>query len=272
MVAVESKGTKPIDVSTGDLSIRLAETLEEIEAAQALRYRVFCDEMQAKPTDEMRKTGREFDRFDPFCDHVLVMDAGLGKGAQAVVGTYRLMRRAGAAQAGSFYTSGEYDISPLLKYAGEVLELGRSCVAKEYRTGPIMQMLWRGIAEYVHHYDIEIMFGCASLHGTNLDQMTQQLSYLYHHHLAPPALRTRAVKGRFVDMNRLAVGDLDRRRALGALPPLIKGYLRLGAFVGDGAVVDHEFNTTDVCIIVKTDLVTERYLKHYSPREEVRKA
>lgn len=271
MVALTKENERPVDVRAGDLQIRLAESLEELRASQTLRYKVFVDEMKAKPSPEVAAAGREFDRFDDYCDHILVLDRSLGRGASAVVGTYRVMRRGAAVHAGGFYTATEYDIAPLMSYPGEILELGRSCVHADYRTGATMQLLWRGIAEYVLHYDIELLFGCASLPGTRSEDMALALSYLFHHHLAPPALRPRALEERYVAMNILPAGEIDRRLALTGLPPLVKGYLRLGAFVGDGAVVDHDFNTTDVCIVVKTDLVTERYFRHYT-REEGQKA
>ena len=157
-----------------------------------------------------------------------------------------------------------------MSYPGQILELGRSCVRADYRTGATLQLLWRGIAEYVLNYDIELLFGCASLHGTKSEDMALPLSYLFHHHLAPPALRPRALPERYVDMNLMPADAVDRKHALAALPPLIKGYLRLGGFVGDGAVIDYDFNTTDVSIVVKTDLVTERYFKHYT-REDGQK-
>jgi L-ornithine Nalpha-acyltransferase len=115
------------------------------------------------------------------------------------------------------------------------------------------------------------MFGCASLPGIDPDALAVPLSYLRHHHLAPPELRARAVPERYIEMNRLPPDAYNRARALAAVPPLIKGYLRLGGFVGDGAVIDEQFNTTDVCIVVKTDLVTERYHRHYErqAREDV---
>jgi len=263
MVLVEANRDRPVDVVAGTLRIRLAETAAEVRESQRLRYRVFCEEMSAKPTLEMIAAGREFDSFDEYCDHLLVFDQSRGGGPGAVVGTYRLMRRDGARRRGQFYTVDEYDVGRLMSYQGEILELGRSCVDSAFRTGSTMQLLWRGIAEYVFHYDIDLMFGCASLPGTDPEALTQPLAYLYHHHLAPPALRPRALAGRFVEMNSLPLDELDVVRARRELPPLIKGYLRLGGFVGDGAVVDYEFGTTDVCIVVKTDLVTERYHRHY---------
>lgn len=250
-------------LTQGDQEIRLAADPAEVRAAQQLRYRVFYEEMGAKPTPEMEEAHRDFDGFDDICDHLLVIDRSRGTGAEGVVGTYRLMRRSQAEQAGRFYTSDEYDISPVVNYPGEILELGRSCVDTAYRNKMTMQLLWRGIAAYVFHYDIALMFGCASLHGTDPEKLALPLSYLYHNHLAPEELRPRALPERYASMDLMRPEDIHLARGLASVPPLVKGYLRLGGFVGDGAVVDHQFNTTDVCVIVKTDLVSEKYFKHY---------
>ena len=252
-----------VDLSSGPLQVRLAENAADVEAAQALRYRIFYERMGARPAPEMALHRRDFDAFDSVCDHLLVLDHDRGTGADAVVGTYRLIRREAAQRHGTFYSSGEYDITALIAYPGEVLELGRSCVEPTYRPRPVMQLLWSGIAAYVLHHRIALMFGCASLPGTDPEAIAAPLSYLYHHHLAPPALRARALPERYVEMNRLPLDAIDAPRTLAALPPLIKGYLRLGGFVGEGAVVDEQFNTTDVCIVVQTDLVTEKYSRHY---------
>ena len=252
-----------VKVVAGDFEVRLAESAAEIDAAQALRYRVFYEEMTARPTPEMAARRRDFDGFDAVCDHLLVLDRRRGEGPEGVVGTYRLIRRPAAAAMGRFYSSAEYDIQPMIDYPGEVLELGRSCIEKDARNTATMQMLWRGIALYSFHYNIQVMFGCASLPGTDPSQHALALSYLHHHHLAPPEIRVRALANRFIDMNVLPPGSYDPRRAMARVPPLIKGYLRLGGFVGDGAVIDPEFNTTDVFITVKTELVTEKYIRHY---------
>jgi L-ornithine Nalpha-acyltransferase len=237
--------------------------LADIDAAQALRYRVFYEGLGARPAAGFAVRRRDVDRFDGDCDHLLVLDHGRGPGPEAVVGTYRLIRRAAAARLGSFYSAGEYDIGRLVAQPGEILELGRSCVDAAYRQRPTMQLLWSGIAAYVFHHDIALMFGCASLSGTDPDALAAPLSYLYHHHLAPPYLRPRALAQRYVEMRRMPKDALDPASTLAALPPLVKGYLRLGGFVGDGAVVDEQFNTTDVCVVVKTDLVAEKYSRHY---------
>ena len=252
-----------LSLAQGGLEARLASSRDDVEAAQALRYRVFYEEMKATPSAETAALRRDADAFDAVCDHLLVIDPARGDLPGGVVGTYRLLRRCQARAHGGFYSAAEFRIGHFEDYPDEVLELGRSCVERDYRNRPTMQLLWRAIAAYVFHHDIAVMFGCASLPGTDPEAVDLQLSYLYYYHLAPPALRPRAIEDRFVDMRMLPRKAIDPRAALAAMPPLIKGYLRLGGFVGDGAVVDHQFNTIDVSIIVKTDLVTEKYVRHY---------
>ena len=228
--------------------------------------------MSATPSAEIAAARRDFDAFDSYCDHLLVIDRERSDGLSNVVGTYRLIRREAAERKGGFYSAGEYDISKLVAYPGEILELGRSCVDAAYRNRPTMQMLWQGISAYVAHYDIELMFGCGSLPGTDVKEHAETLSYLYHYHLAPPALRPRALDQFYVDMNLMkspkmgpheTLVSMPPLMTLASVPPLIKGYLRLGGFVGDGAVIDEQFDTIDVCVIVKTDLIAEKYTRHY---------
>ena len=247
----------------GNLGVRLAVSAAEIDAAQALRYHVFYDEMGALPSEEAARTQRDSDAYDAVADHLLVLDHAIGNGPESVVGTYRLIRQSAADKIGRFYSADEYDIANVVGFPGNVMELGRSCVAADYRGRAAMQLLWRGIAAYVFLHRIDLMFGCASLPGTDPDAIGTELTYLYNNHLAPPALRPRALPERYVDMRRVDPATFDPRRALTALPPLIKGYLRLGGFVGDGAVIDRQFNTTDVAVVVKTDLVTDKYYRHY---------
>ncbi|CAA7621142.1 GNAT family N-acetyltransferase [Magnetospirillum sp. SS-4] len=245
------------------LEVRLAQTAGEVAAAQALRYRVFYEEMGARPTPAMRDRLADFDEFDAVSDHLLVIDRAKGSGAAGVVGTYRLIRRRVGEAFGRFYTASEYDISNILERGGNFMELGRSCVDSDHRDGATMKKLWDGIAAYVFDHGIELMFGCASLPGTDPSALAGHLGYLHHHHLAPEPIRPRALPHLYVDMNLAAGDSLNPRRALAQLPPLIKGYLRLGGFVGDGAVIDHQFNTTDICVMVKTDLITAKYRAHY---------
>jgi len=253
----------PINLET--ISIRLAQTPAEIEAAQHLRYKVFYEEYKAIPTPEMAALRRDFDAYDPITDHLIVVDESVSDPRDKIVGTYRLLRREAAEKAGGFYTSAEYDIASLLdKKDATLLELGRSCVLAEYRTRPVLQLLWQGITDYMLDHNIDIMFGCASLHGTNIEELKLPLSYLYHYHLAPSHTCPRALNGRYVNMNLIPKEEINEKAAFSSLPPLIKGYLRLGCTIGDGAVIDEQFNTVDVCIIVDMKEVSERHRKFYA--------
>lgn len=265
-MSIDTPLTRPAsfnELRAGNLGVRLATTAAELDAAQALRFRVFYDELGAKPDEDTLAHGRDRDAFDAIADHLLVIDHDIASDARGVVGTYRLIRQSALPPGARFYTADEYDISSLERFPGRLLELGRSCVDQAHRSRAVMQLLWRGIAAYVFQHEIDLMFGCASLHGTNLDEMAPILTYLHRHHLAPAQIRPRALQGRYVEMSRLSDDQYDARRVLAGLPPLIKGYLRLGGFVGDGAVIDWQFNTTDIAVVVQTDLVTEKYYRHY---------
>jgi putative hemolysin len=259
----------PVLATSGALEVRLAETEAEVEAAQQLRYRVFYEEMSAIPTPKMRAEGRDFDRFDDYCDHLLVVDRETldDEGQPSVVGTYRLMRSDDAARAGGFYTAGEYDIAPMLAALPRetrALELGRSCILKAYRIKPAtMQLLWRGVMRYVARFSVDLMFGCASLHGTDPDALALPLSYLHRFHPMPPSIRVRARPELYVDMNRMPKQAIDVKEALRALPPMVKGYVRAGALIGDGAVIDRQFGTTDVLIYLPLASMDPRYRSRF---------
>ncbi len=255
----------PFTHRAGALEVRLAATDAEIAAAQRLRYRIFFEEQGARATEEARVSGLDVDAYDPVCDHLLVLDHA-GAGEPAVVGTYRLLRQSIAARHGGFYSAGEFDLGPLLSGAGsglQLLELGRSCVAADFRDAPTISLLWRGIASYLKASGIGHMFGCGSLHGVEVGEHAQALTYLHHHHLAPPELRAYAWPAQRVETDLLPVGSYDARAAARALPPLIKGYLRVGAMIGDGGSVDRDFNTIDVFVIMPVDRITERYAARY---------
>lgn len=259
----------PVLATSGALEVRLAETEAEVGAAQVLRYRVFYEEMSAIPSPEMQATGRDFDRFDEVCDHLLVIDRDVldEDGQPAVVGTYRFMRNEQAEKAGGFYTAGEYDIGPMLAAlpaGARSLELGRSCILKAYRTKPAtMQLLWRGVMSYVARFSIDLMFGCASLQGTDPECMSLPLSYLHHFHGMPPEIRVRARPELYVEMNRMAKDDIAFKDALRALPPMIKGYVRAGCMIGEGAVIDRQFGTTDVLIYFPVERMDPRYKSRF---------
>jgi putative hemolysin len=248
----------------GSLEVRLATTRAEVRVAQALRYRVFFEEGSARADLVSRLTGRDADRFDRVCDHLMVIDHD-GDARRQVVGTYRLLRQDRVERVGGFYTAGEFDIAPILaRHAGlRFLELGRSCVLAPWRTKRTVELLWHGIWAYVLRHRIDVMIGCASLEGTDPDRLALPLSFLHRHALAEPAWRAHPLAGRGVAMDLLPADRIDARAALQALPPLIKGYLRLGARVGDGAVIDRAFGTTDVLIVLPVTSISSRYVAHY---------
>lgn len=255
-----------------DLTVRLADGAADIDAAQHLRYRVFYEELEAKPDDAAKMARRDADRYDAICDHLLVVRKGPVSGSDEIrvedgelVGTYRLLRQSVAERSGGFYTQDEFDIAPLIKRHGglKFLELGRSCVLKPYRTKPVVELLWQGIWNYVRLYDLDVMLGCASLEGTDPSPHAMALSFMAQNCAPPSEWQVSALPGRKVEMNVLPPAKVDAKRALRILPPLIKGYLRLGCFVGDGAVIDHQFNTIDVLIILPVSAINPRYFSHF---------
>jgi putative hemolysin len=251
---------------TENFEVRLAENDNEVEAAQLLRYKIFYEEMGARPSARVQHTRRDEDSFDYCCDHLLVIDRSRSAGLPFVVGTYRLMRKGAALSNGGFYSSQEYDLTSLIALPEDIVELGRSCVHKDYRRGAVMPLLWRGIADYIRARKIKFLFGCASFPGTtDPGQLMAELSYLYHYHLAPATFRPRAVGERYVAMNGVDKSGIDAGTIVNRLPPLVKGYMRLGAFVGDGAVIDYDFNTVDVCVVLKTNRLAAKYQRHYKP-------
>jgi putative hemolysin len=251
----------------GSLEVRLAQTAAEVRQAQKLRYRVFYQEGSAIPDSGRLFARRDIDAYDAICDHLLVLDHGEGKTGQrpAVVGTYRLLRQPLAEEHGGFYTAGEFDIGGLIARHNNLqfLELGRSCVLAPYRNKRTLELLWHGIWSYVLQNRLDVMIGCASLDGTDPKQLALPLSFLHHYARAPEQWRAHALPERYVEMNRLSKESIDPKAALRALPPLIKGYLRLGGYIGDGAVVDREFGTTDVLIVLPVSDIKTRYIQHF---------
>lgn len=245
----------------GRLEVRLAKTDAEIAAAQRLRYEVFYEELSAKASQEVSAERRDFDRFDPFCDHLIVLDHT--SAPARVVGVYRLLRRDMAARVGQFYTQDEFNIRKLLRGGRQVLELGRSCVHPEFRNAGVMNLMWRALAHYIVMHDVKILFGCASFPGADPEKHSLALSYLHNSHLAPNQIRPRALRKRYINMNGIRADLIDEKEAQLALPPLLRGYLRLGGVIGDGAVIDEQFDTLDVCIVVRTDQLAEDYARRY---------
>jgi L-ornithine Nalpha-acyltransferase len=261
----------------GSLEVRLARKKGEIRRAQRLRYKVFYEEMSAIPGALAMLSRRDEDPFDAIFDHLLVVDrsnqsAGGRWRRPRVVGTYRVLRQEVADRSDGFYTQGEYDIAPLIEAKSpdySFMELGRSCVLKPYRSRRTVELLWQGVWSYVREHGIDVMIGCASFPGTDPAAHALALSYLHHTALAPEEWRVRAHEHLRIDMNMMPREALNVRAALKALPPLIKGYLRVGAYVGDGAVIDHQFGTTDVFVIMPVEAIKTRYFAHFGSPDEL---
>jgi L-ornithine Nalpha-acyltransferase len=247
--------------SSKTFRVRLAETPDDLAAAQRLRYAVFYEEGSARPDRQAVRSRMDADSFDAVCDHLLVIDLT----NDVLVGTYRLLRQEVAEAHDGFYTAREFDLEPLIDRHRHLkfLELGRSCVLRPYRTRSVIELLWQGIWDYVRHHRLDVMLGCASLDGTDPDALALPLSFLAEQCAAPEAWRAAALRGCHVEMRRLPARAIDRKAALKVLPPLVKGYLRLGCHVGDGAVIDHRFNTTDVLIVLPVASINDRYFARY---------
>jgi len=259
--------------TTNDFELRLSSEPREIEAAQRLRYRVFYDEMGAKADSDTAAAQLDCDRFDSINDHLIVLDRHLSlPDAPVVAGCYRALHADKAAAHGGLYTSQEFDLGPLQRRGSSMLELGRSCIDPAYRSGIVLQLLWRGIAELIDLYNVDLLIGCASIPGTDVDAVAPTLAYLHSEHLAPAELRPRALPHRYVPL----VQGVFEPEAIAAgkrtLPALLKGYLRAGAMIGDGAVIDAQFNTVDVCMVLPTDELRQRYAQHYQRARAARRA
>lgn len=258
----------------GSLEVRLARKKSEIRRAQRLRYKVFYEEMSAKPNALAILSRRDEDVYDQIFDHLLVIDrANQSKGRwrrSKVVGTYRVLRNEVADLYDGFYSQGEYDVAALIAAKSpdcSFMELGRSCVLKPYRSRRALELLWQGIMAYVREHGVDVMIGCASFEGIDPNAHAEALSFLYHNALAPKEWRVRAHEHLRIDMNMMPEAAVSHRAALKAMPPLIKGYLRAGAYVGDGAVIDHQFGTIDVFIILPVAAIQRRYSEHFGARD-----
>lgn len=250
----------------GSLETRLARNSREIDAAQSVRYRVFVEEMNAKLPAAAMHLQRDFDSYDEICDHLLVIDNAIeGEIEEQIVGTYRLLRQQVAMENGGFYSASEFDIEPLLRRHPDkqFMELGRSCVLPDYRTKRTVQLLWQGNWAYSLKYGMGAMFGCASFPGIDPQEHALALSFLHQSSLVKEEWMVSARSDLYRNMDLLALEEVDPRQAFLAMPPLVKGYLRLGAMIGDGAVVDQAFNTTDVLIVLPIAVISGRYTNHF---------
>ena len=252
-------------IEVDNFVIKIAEKKSELKKAQALRYSVFYKEKKAIPTISKKLLRLDYDKIDKFADHLIVIDKNRKGIKNKIVGTYRLLRGDIAAHCGGFYTSSEFDLSKILNSYknNKILELGRSCVHQDYRNGTIMNLLWKAIAEYVKLYDTKILLGCASFHGTDVMKYTNELSFLRKNFSLPGELTVKSLDTKIYPAYTEINSNTNDLRTFAKLPPLIKGYLRIGGKVSHDCFVDYKFNTIDLCVIVTTDNIDEKYKKKY---------
>jgi putative hemolysin len=253
------------------LMLRTAQSPEDLRAAQRLRYQVFYEECGATSTDTMRATRRDEDRYDEICDHLLVIEQGrvvedgTGLADGRVIGTYRLLKQDVAEKNGGFYSQSEFDLAPLLQRHNNLrfLEVGRSCVAQGFRGKPVAELLWQGIWNYVRLHRMDVMLGCASLEGTDIEALADELTFIASAKPTPENWYVEAQPQRRIPMLQKSAAEIDQRQVLRRLPTLVKAYMRLGCYFGDGAVIDHQFNTTDIFIVLPVSEINPRYFNHY---------
>ncbi len=243
--------------------VGIVRTESELRAAQRLRYLVFVSELGGNGPLVDHQARLEKDEFDDIATHLILRDM-TRPADDRVVGVYRLLPQDAATMAGKFYCETEYDLSPLKNSGLNLLELGRSCLHPDYRGGMAMMHLWQALAIYVQDHNIDILFGVASFHGTDLARLAAPLSLLFHRHLAPESLRVQAIGDGAQQFTLMPEAQIDRVAALRATPALIKAYLRIGGVVGQGIFVDHAFNTTDVCLILPTSGVSDMQRQIYT--------
>ena len=221
--------------------------------AQKLRFNTFFNNKSNKSGYQI-----DIDKYDKYCDHLVVIDNSISP--SYVVGTYRLLINSGSNSNVGLYTETEFDLHKLKKLKVKILEAGRSCVHEDYRDGKIIRLLWRALSSYILQKNVDFIVGCASFEGCNIVSYLEELSFLHHNYLAPKKYLAKSLKNKTTNIKYLKKSDIDNLKIFKSLPPLIKAYLRVGSWIGKGVVIDKEFKTTDVCIILKVDRINTKYL------------
>ena len=259
------KSKKFPKIEFGDFVIKLVDDKCELKKAQALRYSIFYQEKKANPTLCKKMIRLDYDKVDKFADHLIVIDKKRKGSKNKIVGTYRLLRGDIASHFGGFYTSTEFDLTKVLNAYNytEILELGRSCVHKDYRNGITMYLLWKAIAKYIKLYHIKVLLGCVSFSGSDVMKISNELSYLRYNFSLPDEISVKSLDNNVYPACIKKNTYKSALKTFSKLPPLIKGYLRVGGRVSENFFVDHSFNTIDLCVIVKTENIDEKYMKKF---------
>lgn len=262
-IGLEPFGLKAVLGRIGTIEVRLAANPIEIEAAQALRFEVFFKDRGFK-SDQLNPL--DSDAFDPHCAHLLILDtAVLGTLKDQLVGTARLLPGDNAPAAGGFYSENEFTLRSLQSRQNgkRFLEIGRTCIKAEWRSKRTVELMWQGIWSYALDNKVDVLVGCASLNGTVPAAHAMALSLMHHHFRAKGAWRAKALPERFSRMDLMPAEAINLKQAMMALPPLLKGYLRVGAMIGEGCVIDADFGTTDVFVVLPVAKIARRYIRHY---------
>jgi putative hemolysin len=241
-----------------DFQVKIAETKEEKTASQRLRFEVFNVEMNEGLSSSW-ETGLDQDKYDEHADLLIVIDQNCRK----VVGTYRMLTKTVANLNGGFYSEEEFDLTNLKNLPLEILEMGRSCVHKDYRSNGVINLLWAGIARYLEQCGAKYMFGCGSLHTHNVDEISAIYSYLKAKYYSDEKYRVFPLEKCIVPGLRDDVPLDGTRGIMKKIPPLLKGYFRTGALICGEPALDAEFGTTDFFILLPTENITKRYQNHY---------
>jgi len=241
----------PSSHGSGAFMVSLARDANEVYEAQRLRYKVFAEEMGARLSG--REPGIDSDLYDPYCEHLIVRD----RATERVVGTYRILSGANARRLGGFYSDEEFDLTRLDHLRDQIVEVGRSCVHRDYRSGAVIGLLWNGIAQYMARHGYHHLIGCASIGMADGGATAANVHYALQHRCASP-----------VEYRVFPRLDLPLRCARPSgtvtIPPLIKGYVRLGAYVCGAPAWDPDFNTADLLLLLPMSRITPRYARRFS--------
>lgn len=252
-----------IEGKLGTLTTRLANNTKEITQAQHIRYQVFCEEMSAVKSSQRLATKRDEDAHDSVCDHLLVIDQKLNQ--EKIVGTQRFFVKSAKDNQSQFYSQSEFDLEGLaFRYEDKnFMELGRSCILPEYRSKRTMELMWHGTWAYAIHHNVDVMVGCASFEAQSIDEISPALGFLAEHALCPPEWDTPAIAENAISIKDFKTEEQNIKKGLAKLPPLIKGYLRLGAKFASYAVPDADFGTIDIMVILPVETINQRYVNFY---------
>ncbi len=242
-------------VHSAPFTFRIAQTAEDVDNVKRLRYHVFYTEKGAKALGDMGRLSMDFDDFDDYAYHVMVENE-----EGELVGTVRLITRDNVPQSKNFYTEQFYNLDVFLDNARPAMELGRACIAKDYRKGRVLNLMWKYTMGLIRELNIELMFGCASFLGDDIKEHAHALSYMHYNYLLPAELQPTITFEKTTHLDLLSEDEVDTQKALAGIPPLIKGYLKLGGRVSDRAVVDHQFNTVFTCLFLDIDFISDNAL------------